>query len=219
MRSNLLPIAKEGWNYLAGSIISFLIFTLFDLNILQFLAFVTTLFFLFIFRNPERQSMLYQENSVVSPIDGVVVSIQELQNENSYAYKVEIQSSYLDVALLRVPFTSSIEKIELHKGARLSAFKVPSKDINENVKLIFTDVKSSNKIKIVHRLKQSIKGIDIDVIKGQNLLQGSRYGLVLNGITELYLPHNFRLNIGIGNELTASESLIGYFTIESKKAK
>ncbi|MCK9473184.1 phosphatidylserine decarboxylase [Sulfurimonas sp.] len=218
MRSNLLPIAKEGWNYLAGAVASFLLFALFDLNLLQFLAFVTTLFFVFIFRNPERASMLYQENSVVSPVDGVVALIEELQNENSYAYKVEVQSSYLNVALLRAPFTSSLEKIELHKGARLSAIKSLSKDINENVKLTFIDAKTSNKIKIVHRLKQSIKGIDIDAIKGQNLLQGSRYGFVLNGVTELYLPHNFRINIGIGNELRASESLIGYFTTDKKKS-
>jgi phosphatidylserine decarboxylase len=218
MKSNLLPIAKEGWSYLAGSVLLFIIFMMVDLDFLQFLAFLATIFFIFIFRNPERESMLYQENSVVSPVDGVVVSIEEL-DANGYSYKIGIDSSYLNVALLRAPFTSFIESIELRKGARLSSFKALSKDINENVKLIFSDTKSSNKIKVVHRLKQSIKGIDIDITEGQNLLQGSRYGVVINGVTELFLPNNFRLNIDIGNELIASESLVGYFTNDSKKKK
>lgn len=217
MRSNLLPIAREGWSYLAYSIAALIVFTIIDIDFLQFLAFLTTLFFVFIFRNPERQNMLYQQNSVVSPVDGVVSSIEELQGKGSYAYKVEIDGSYFNVALLRVPFSSTLEELNLQRGARLSAFKSLSKNINENAELVFSDTKSSNKMKLVHRLKQSIKGIDIDVNKGQNLLQSSRYGLVVNGITELYLPHNFRLNIDIGSELKASESLIGYFTNESKK--
>ncbi|TKI69008.1 phosphatidylserine decarboxylase [Sulfurimonas crateris] len=219
MKSNLLPIAKEGWSYLAYSVAAFIAFTILDLDILQFLAFLTTLFFIYIFRNPERENMLYQKNSVVSPVDGVVSSIEELQAQNSYAYKIEIDGSYFNVALLRVPFTSTLEELELQKGARLSAFKALSKSINENAELIFSDEESLNKMKIVHRLKQSVKGIDIDINKSQALVQGSRYGLVVNGITELYLPHNFRLNVDIGNELRASESLIGYFTTESKKSK
>lgn len=219
MKSNLLPIAKEGWSYLAYSVAAFIVFMILDLDLLQFLAFLTTLFFIYIFRNPERENMLYQQNSVVSPVDGIVSSIEELQNENSYAYKVEIDGSYLNVALLRAPFTSTIEELEIQRGARLSVFKSLSKSINENAALIFSDEKSSNKMKVVHRLKQSVKGIDIDINKNQSLVQGSRYGLVVNGITELYLPHNFRLNIDIGNELIASESLIGYFTTESKKSK
>ncbi|MCK9454553.1 MAG: phosphatidylserine decarboxylase [Sulfurimonas sp.] len=218
MKSNLLPIAKEGWSYLAASLFFLVVFTIFDFSFLQFLAFLVTLFFIFIFRNPERESMLYQENSVVSPVDGVVRSIEELEDENSYAYKVEVEGSYLNVALLRAPFTSSLKQKELRRGARISPLAALSKDINENVKLVFMDTKSSNKIKVVHRLKQSIKGIDVDIIEGQNLMQGSRYGVVVNGITELYLPHNFRLNIGIGNELRASESLVGYFTNDTKKS-
>lgn len=214
MKSNLLPIAREGWNHLAGAILFFFLFSVLGLNYLQFFAFLTTLFFLFVFRNPERQNMLYQENSVVSPVDGTVVSIEELIGISGY--KVEIDSSYLNVSLLRVPFTSTLEHVEVHKGARLSPHSSLSKLINENSELIFTDKKSTNSIKIAHRLKQSFKSIDVDIIKDQTLLQGTRYGFMVNGITTLYLPDNFRLNISIGSELIASETLVGYFTSDSK---
>jgi phosphatidylserine decarboxylase len=161
--------------------------------------------------------MLYQENSIVSPVDGTVVSIEELHGEENSGYKVEIEGTYLNVSLLRVPFTSSLEHIEIQRGARLSATSPLSKNINENAELIFADKRSSNKIKIIHKLKQSFETIDIDIIKAQDLLQGTRYGLMINGITTIYLPTNFRLNIGLGSELIASETLIGYFTNESKK--
>ena len=217
MNNNLLPIAKEGWSYVAISFLLFFIFALIDLDFLKFLAFFSTLFFIFVFRNPERQNMLYQENSVVSPIDGSVTNIEELENNSDYAYKITVEGSYLAVSLLRVPFASSLEEIEVYRGARLSSVSSLSKDINENAKLIFKDKNSSNKMKVVHRLKQSFKSIDIDIIKAQNLQQGSRYGLMVDGITTLYLPHNFRLNIGLGGELIASETLVGYFTADKKR--
>ncbi|MCK4737675.1 MAG: phosphatidylserine decarboxylase, partial [Sulfurimonas sp.] len=111
MKNNLLPIAKEGWNYILGAISLFVIFAFLDLDFLQFFAFLATIFFIFVFRNPERQHLYYQENSVVSPVDGVVASIKELKDDK-YAYKIEIDSSYFNVSLLRTPFSSSIESIE-----------------------------------------------------------------------------------------------------------
>lgn len=89
MKNNLLPIAKEGWTYIAGVVSLFIISAFFDLSFLQFFAFLAIIFFTFVFRNPERQQPYYQENSVVSPVDGVVTSIEELKN-NGYAYKIEI---------------------------------------------------------------------------------------------------------------------------------
>lgn len=214
MRSNLLPIAKEGWNYIAGAVAFFILFAFLDFGSWQFLAFIAALLFIFVFRNPERANLYYQENSVVSPVDGVVNSIEELKDDD-YAYKVEIENSYLNVSLLRVPFTSSLIHVEKQSGARLSKFSPLSKSINENAELVFLD-KNSNSMKVSHRLKQSFIGIEIEPIKAQNLYQGSRYGIMLNGITTLYLPQNFRLNVSVGAELTASETLIGYFTSEKK---
>ncbi|HUH42022.1 MAG TPA: phosphatidylserine decarboxylase [Sulfurimonas sp.] len=217
MKNNLLPIAKEGWNYVIGAVIAFIVFTFFDLNFLEFTAFLATLFFIFVFRNPEREYVLYQEDSVVSPVDGTVISIEELHSDEHKGYKVEIDSTYLNVALLRVPFTSTLQSVKLSRGAKLSAQSPLSNSINENAELIFTDIKSSNKMRVVHKLKQTFKSIDIDIIEGQNALQGARYGLMINGITTLYLPENFRLNVSLGSELKASDTLIGYFTNESKK--
>lgn len=210
MKNNLLPVAKEGWNYVFGAVALFVVSSFLDLDFLQFFAFLAIIFFVFVFRNPERQHPYYQENSVVSPADGVVTSIEELK-EAEYAYKVTVDSSYLNVSLLRTPFTCQVDSIKNRYGAKLSKFSPLSENLNENSELVFAD-ENSNTIKVVHRLKQSFTGITIKAIEAQKLYQGARYGVMVNGRTTLYLPQNFRLNVSVGSELTASETLIGYFT-------
>ena len=210
MRNNLFPVAKEGWKFIAYSALGFAIFTIFDIDFLQIVSFFLILFFAAIYRNPERLTPMFQDNSVVSPVDGIVVSIEEL-DDKEYAYKIEIDSTYLDVAVLRSPLTSSIENIDLKKGSRLSKSNTLFDKLNEYCEIIFQD-KKSRTVKVVHRLKQSFDSIHINASSTQNILQGSRYGVMLNGTTSISLPRNFRVNVNVGNELRASETLIGYFS-------
>lgn len=219
MSNNLLPIAKEGWNYLVGAVVAMLLFTLFGWDFLQFFAFLAILFFIFVFRNPEREALLYQQGSVVSPVDGTILSIEEIspQEGNDYAYKIEIDSNYLNVSLLRVPFTAVVQRVSLHRGSRLSHSASLSNILNESAILLFQDKDSKNSIKVVHTLKESFKSIELDLLNLQQLQQGARYGFMFNGVTTLYLPHNFRLNMSIGSEVRASESLLGYFTSENNE--
>ena len=210
MKNNLLPIAKEGFRHIGLSILAFIVLAIVDLELLEFLSFLTLLFFIYVYRNPERITPNFEQMSVVSPVDGVLTSIEELENEE-YAYKLEINSSYLNVSLLRSPISSVIDNIDVKHGARLSQTSLLSRDINEKVELIFKDT-HENKIKISHMLKQSFDDIKLDVITKQNLVQGSRYGLMVNEITTIYLPQNFRVNVSIGQELNASQSLVGYFS-------
>ncbi len=209
-KNNLFPVAKEGWIYVGYSVLIFIIFSIMDLEFLEFFSFLTIIFFLFIYRNPERATPFFHENSIVSPVDGKVIAITEL-NDKDYAYKVEMDSSYFNVSLLRVPFDSILKSVSVQRGARLSRFDSLSKKINENAELVFED-KNANNIKISHILKQSFSPIKIEALQAQNFLQGNRYGVMVSGTTTIYLPQNIRLNVAVGNELTGSESLIGYFS-------
>lgn len=210
MRNNLLPIAKEGFRYLLYLLGTFLLFTILDLEFLSFFIFLAIIAFAFFFRNPERVLPIFQDNSVVSPVDGVVTSIDEI-NDGEYAYKVTIASSFMDVGVLRVPFTSTVNSYMITRGTRLAHSNPLSEKLNENAEIVFTD-NNSNNIKLFHTLKQGFDEITLDVIKEQKFIQGTRYGFSLNGLTTVYLPQNFRLNINVGNEIKSSESLVGYFS-------
>jgi phosphatidylserine decarboxylase len=210
MKNNLLPVLKEGWNFIAWAFGLFVLFSLLDCDVLEFLSFIAVAILIYLYRNPEREMPLFQNSSVTSPVDGTVLSIEELEDAE-YGYKIEIESNFSNVAVLRVPMSSSLQEIEHKKGTRLSRHSPLFSKINENTTLVFENI-DGNKVKVVHTCKQSFDGIHTDIIKAQNLAQSFRYGTMINGVTTLYLPRNFRLNINVSNELRASETLIGYFS-------
>ncbi|MEA2090987.1 MAG: phosphatidylserine decarboxylase [Campylobacterota bacterium] len=210
MKRNIFPVAKEGFSRIFYTLVALVVFAILDLEFLGFLSFLVLVFFIFIYRNPERITPLFEQMSVVSPVDGVLLSIEEIDTKE-YAYKLKVNSNYLNVSFLRVPQNSTLKQIIMKHGARLSQYAPLSKEINERVELVFQDSLENN-IKVTHMLKQSIDEIRINVKTEQNLVQGSRYGLMVDGITTIYLPKNFRLNISVGQELHASQTLIGYFS-------
>ena len=210
MKSNLLPIASAGFKYIASAFLVFIIFSIFDIEFFALISFILMIAFAFIFRNPEREVPSFENNSLVSPVDGKIISIEDIQ-DSEYAYKLEIDSTYLDVGVLRVPFDSTLKSVVKMNGARLANTTTLSADINENAEIIFVD-ENSNSVKVVHKLKRSFDDITIDVKNTQNLKQASRYGVMINGTTTIYLPKNFRLNVTLGSELEGSQTLIGYFS-------
>ena len=211
LNSNLFPIAKEGFNYIGTTILVVIITAILDLELITFFALVVLISFLFIYRNPERESIIFDTGSVTSPVDGVVTSIETLSNDPSYSHKIEIEGNYLNSSLLRVPFTSSLKSISLTRGAKVSKISNLYAKLNENVELIFED-EFKNKVKIIHTLKESFDSIKINIKKEQNLLQSLRYGSMINGITTIYFQNNFKLNVYITQELKASTTLLGHFT-------
>ena len=210
MTSNLLPIAKEGWNYIGYALGSLVLFSILDLEFLQLLSFVVFVFFVVVFRNPERELPNFELNSVLCPVDGEVIEIETL-TDNEYAYRVSINTTYKDVGVLRSPMNASLTSVMKKHGTRLSLDNPIAQQTNENVDIVFQD-SNTNKIKVHHIVKQSLCGVVIDAEENKSIAQSARYGIMINGMTHIYLPHNFRLSLIVGEETTASQSLVGYFS-------
>jgi len=210
MNNNLLPLAKEGWKYTGYSLLAFIIFAILDLEPLEYLSFVVVIFFIYLFRNPERVVQHLDSGSLLSPVDGFVLSIENVK-DSQYAYKVEIQSSYSDVSILRTPFDSTLVSSKIYTGSKLSNYSPLSKKINSKAELLFED-ENSNKIRVVHTLKQSFNELKVDAVVSQKLTKGLRYGSMINGTTTLYIPSNFRLSVNVGNRVEGSQTLVGYFS-------
>lgn len=210
-QNNLLPISKEGWSRIGYSFAAFVVFGIFNLEFLQFFSFLALLFFIFVYRNPERSVSIYEDKSLLSPVDGVIISIDELNDDSEYFYKLVVDCSYYNVSVLRVPMNSTLTDLHIVRGARLSKFTPSSNILNENAELVFED-SDSNRVKVHHMLSQSFDDIKIDNLQSKKIPQGARYGVMVKGITTIYLPKNFRLNVSVGNEIAGSETLIGYFS-------
>lgn len=209
MKNNLFPIAQEGWVYIAYTLAALVIFAILGLEILSILALFLSAFLLFLFRNPERELPRFELNSVVSPVDGEIVAIEELE-DSDYRYKIVIKSNYLDVSILRSPIQAKIKSFFYTHGSRLGVNSSLAQSLNENVNMTFEDA-NKNSLKVVHLAKESFCGIKLEDMKEKSLMQSARYGVMVNGMTYIYLPQNFRLDVTAGSTLTASNSLIGYF--------
>lgn len=210
MKSNLLPISSAGFKYIGYTALAFIVLVIFDLDFLAFISFISLVFLVFVFRNPERELVSFESNSIFSPVDGRVISIEEIK-DSKYAYKIDIKSNYLDVGVLRAPLDATLESVAIQRGTRLPDSSLLSKKINENAELVFIDG-SGNSIKLKHQLARSFDNLNIDISSSQKIRQSLRYGVMINGTTTIFLPSNVRMNIAIGSELKASQTLIGYFS-------
>ncbi|MEA3369964.1 MAG: phosphatidylserine decarboxylase [Campylobacterota bacterium] len=211
MKSNLLPISSVGFKYIGYTTLAFVLLSVLDLEFLAFVSFLLLLALVFVYRNPERELLSFEPNSVISPVDGKVISIEENIEDSQYAYKIEIESNYLETSVLRAPLDATLESLKLKRGTRLSKNSALSKEINENAELILVD-SNSNRVKIRHQLERSFDTLHIDIAASNTLRQSSRYGVMLNGITTIHLPQNFRVDLRVGSHLKASQTLIGYFS-------
>ena len=208
MNNNIYPVAQEGWKYIAYAFVAFVVLNLLDLDFLSFFAFLAILFLAFVYRNPERVVPFFEQNSVVSPVDGVIKNIVELENDE-YKYKIEIENRCFDISLLRIPVDGTSLSAVLTKGARVSSNSKLFNDLNENLEIVFLD-KNSNEVKVNHKSTQSFAPIVLNDLS--RISKGYRYGVMIHGITTIYLKENFRINLKVGDTISSSQTLIGYYS-------
>ena len=211
MKTNLFVIAKSGFSYVSFSLLATFIFAIFDLELLSLLSFLLFLVLSFIFRNPERELVNFEANSILSPVDGVVTDIEALEDNSEYGFCLRVNSNYKYVSLLRAPINGVVEVFSLVRGTKLASNSKHFENLNESASLTFKD-ESGNSLKVVHRLTQSFAPLDIDVQNRQKFMKSVRYGVMVCGVTEIYLPVDVRVNVSIGSNVKASETLLGFFS-------
>lgn len=205
--SNLYPVSKEGWSFIGYSVALFIVLGLLDLDFLQFFSFVLIIFFLYVYRNPERQMPAFEKGGVVSPADGRVIDIKE----DSESINILLESSYHDVAVLRAPIESIVSDIVERKGSSLSRSSLKAEMLNNRLTLTFEDSKN-RVVKVSHTSTLNFADISHDLVKAQKLIQGSRYGVMPKGTTLISLPKDSKINVSVGTEIKACESVIGYLS-------
>lgn len=206
-------IATPAWRFIAVFAVMFIVLEMIDAEFLAFISFVAMVAVAVVYRNPERITPFFQDNSIVSVCDGAVVTIESVASSplgDAPCHKVVIESGYLDASILRVPFDSAVSNVLCKHGTRLSRHSANFSLLNEKAVLRFTD-ENENSLYVEHQVELSFDGLHIGIKHEEGLIQGSRYGTLVKGITTLYLPASSRLAINRGTRVRAGETLIGYF--------
>ena len=169
---------------------------------------------IYFFRDPERTSP-NGENLVISPADGKVVLIKEIQQDvylNASATQISIFLSPLDVHVNRNPISGKLEYLKYHPGKYLMAWGENASQLNERAdfgvlhasgtKLFFKQITGFLARRIVYHIKE-----------GDALKAGERFGMMKFGSRmDIMVPKNVQIKVKVGDRTWAGESILGTIT-------
>ena len=165
------------------------------------------------FRDPKRV-VPAGDNLVVSPADGKVVSIADLNGDPMFGdsvTRVSIFLSPLDVHINRIPIAGTIEEIKYRSGKFLAAYKDEASRRNEQNALRIVDP-GGRHLGVVQIAGVLARRIVCRVKRGEQLARGDRFGLIMFGSrTDTYLPAGCRLEVEEGQRVKGGETILGRF--------
>jgi phosphatidylserine decarboxylase len=179
---------------------------------------VLLLFTFYFFRDPRRIPP-GDERTIVSPADGKVVDIEEVDEPDvigGKAVRVGIFLSIFNVHLNRAPLAGRVTYIKYQRGRFLAAFNENASADNESNTIgIETALKTPGGDSLRIKVKQIVgiiaRRIVCAVRVEQTLARGERLGMIKFGSrTELYLPVGAaELAVGIGDTVRGGRTVIG----------
>lgn len=166
---------------------------------------------LYFFRDPERTSP-DDDSLIISPADGKVVLIQEVE-EPEYmkgkATQISIFLSPLNVHVNRNPLNGKLEYVKYYPGKYLMAWEDHASEQNERAHF---GVKHSSGMKMMFKQITGFlaRRIVYYVEEGENLKAGERFGIMKFGSRmDLLLPDNVEIKVKKGQNTVAGETIIG----------
>jgi len=172
-----------------------------------------TLFALFFFRDPAR-TIPGANSDVVSPADGKVVAMEDLDSTPHYngsCRRISIFMSPFNVHVNRAPVQGIVSKILYQPGRYINAIRPEASERNEsNAVWMQTPYGPVTVRQISGAIARRIvcrTGI------GQTLTRGQKFGMIrLGSRTELYLPAGTEVCVKINDKVRAGSSIVARFS-------
>ncbi|KPK32110.1 MAG: phosphatidylserine decarboxylase [Nitrospira bacterium SG8_35_1] len=212
MKEPQIPVAREGYPFIAFIAFATLVAALLEYEFFATLLLFLTGFVVYFFRDPER-IIPDSEDGVVSPADGKVILVEKIFDDrfvNEHVYKVSIFMSIFDVHVNRLPFAGVVEKIQYASGSFYAANTDQGGLANEHCALILSTPKDF-RYAVVQVAGLVARRIVCWAEKGDTLERGSRFGLIRFGSrVDIYLPQQAQIEVRSGQRVRAGETIIGY---------
>ena len=173
-------------------------------------------FILYFFRDPDRE-ITKGDNLVLSPADGNIVLIKEVEEDryiNGPATQISIFLSPLDVHVNRLPISGDLEYLEYHPGVYLVAWDHRASELNERADF---GIKHSGGTKVFFRQITGFlaRRIVYNIQKGESLSGGDRFGMMKFGSRmDILVPADVEINVSEGDKAVAGQTILA--TIKSQ---
>lgn len=162
------------------------------------------------FRNPKRHTQ-HNDIHVVSPVDGKVVVIEEVEEPEYFKDKrlqVSIFMSPINVHVTRYPVGGKVAFSKYHPGKYLVAWHPKSSEENERTTVVVENQKIG---KVLYR--QIAGALARRIVnyakKDMNVVQGSDAGFIKFGSrVDLFLPLDTKLKVKLDQKVRGGETII-----------
>ena len=203
---------KEGHKFLAlAAVITFILLLI--SNFLGLIALVLTIWIYYFFRDPERFP-INDENYLVSPADGVISQItevngpKELNLENKKYTRVSIFMNVFDCHVNRVPSSGVIIQIYYKPGKYINASLDKASEENERNYVKMTN-SNGDEIVITQIAGLIARRIVCEIKEKDEIKQGNKFGMIRFGSrVDLYFE-NYQLMVNKNQKTIAGETIIG----------
>lgn len=170
---------------------------------------VLLLFTLYFFRDPER-TIPQGDNIILSPADGKLVLIKELDHADfldAPATQISIFLSPLNVHVNRIPWSGKVGYFRYIKGDFMVAYDHMASEKNERTeigierdgqRILFKQIVGSIARRIVCPLKE-----------GDTVTKGERFGMIKFGSrTDVILPRGAVIQAEVGQKVVGGETVL-----------
>ena len=179
-------------------------------SILQIFSLIIFVFILWFFRNPKR-NIIKNPELILSPADGKVISIKEVDELEYFEDKkiqISIFLSPLDIHVNRYPVSGEILYSKYHKGEYLVAWHPKSSDKNERTTVVIKNKKFGE---VMYRqIAGAVARRIVNYAKvSSNVEQGDDSGFIKFGSrVDLFLSKDLNLKIKVGDKIKGGLSII-----------
>jgi phosphatidylserine decarboxylase len=212
MQEPRVPIAKEGYPFIAFAALLALVLAILGYVPASFAALLVTGFVMNFFRDPERIADA-DSTSIIAPADGKVIIIDKVFDERflkEEALKISIFMNIFNVHVNRMPFGGRVDEVIYKAGAFHSADTQRSSLENESCGVVMT-VAGGRRLAVVQIAGLIARRIVCWAGVGDQLAKGERFGLIRFGSrVDIYLPPEVKLVIAKGQKVRAGETVLGY---------
>ena len=212
MFNTIFPkIHKEGYKFLAISIIATFLILLFS-NFFGLFFVLITVWVYYFFRDPERFP-INDDTYLVSPADGLITDIsersgpEELRLENTTYTKVSVFMNVFNCHVNRSPISGTVEEIFYKPGKFLNASLDKASEDNERNYYKIKD-KHGNDIIVVQIAGLVARRIVCETNKNQELNQGDRIGMIRFGSRADVYYENYEPLVKVGQTAISGETLL-----------
>jgi len=168
-------------------------------------------FTLYFFRDPIRHLPDgLGENDIISPADGRVMMIEEIEENEFLKQKAKVIGIFLsplNVHVNRIPVSGKVKYYRYVKGQFIKAFDPDSADKNERTEIGI----EGRKFKVLFKQITGFvaRRIVCDLRVGDNVSIGEKFGMIKFGSrTDVIFPYNSKIKVSVNQKVTGGETIL-----------